>query len=115
ERAVCEVDDAADAEDQRQAQRQEQVITPEHQAVDDLFEQKDEWHGNPESRCAAPRRGRGARRSAWNAAGRGHILQAFSDLGGASFSSGSLGAGTASPKARKSCLCLDWPLGLTVK
>src|SRR6266849_4905556 len=40
--AVRQVHDAADAEDQRQAQRDQQVVTSEHKAVDYLFEQEHE-------------------------------------------------------------------------
>src|SRR5258708_17481464 len=35
---MCQVDDAAQAEDERQAQRQDDVIRPDQQAVQDLLE-----------------------------------------------------------------------------
>ena len=44
ERAVREIDDAADAEDQRQAERDQEVIAPEHQAIHHLLQQKSELH-----------------------------------------------------------------------
>ena len=39
-----EIDDAADAEDQRQAERDQEVIAPEHQAIHHLLQQKSELH-----------------------------------------------------------------------
>ncbi len=45
ERAVSEVHHAADAEDQRQAERDQEVVAPEHEAVQHLFEQEQEFHG----------------------------------------------------------------------
>ena len=44
ERAVRQVHHAADAEDQRQAERDQQVVAAEHEAVDHLFEQEHELH-----------------------------------------------------------------------
>ncbi len=44
EGAMRQVDHAANAENQRQTQRDEQVIAPEHEAVDHLFEQELELH-----------------------------------------------------------------------
>jgi hypothetical protein len=41
---VRQVDHAADAEDQRQAERDQQVIASEHEAVDHLFQQVHELH-----------------------------------------------------------------------
>ena len=35
-----EIDDAADAEDQRQAERDQEVIASEHQAIHHLFQQE---------------------------------------------------------------------------
>src|SRR6185312_9241183 len=40
ESAVREIDDAADAEDQRQAERDQQVVAAEDEAIDHLFEQE---------------------------------------------------------------------------
>ena len=87
-----EVDHAADAEDQRQAQGEEEVVAAEDETVDDLFEQESELH----------------------VTARGYILQSLSALVGARDSSGWSGAGTASPNFRKSCLPLDSPFALTV-
>ncbi len=39
-----EIDDAADAEDQRQAERDQEVIASEHQAIHHLLQQKSELH-----------------------------------------------------------------------
>ena len=44
ERAMREVNHAADAEDQRQAERDQKVITPEHEAIHHLFQQERELH-----------------------------------------------------------------------
>ena len=44
ERAVRQIDHAADAEDQRQAKRDQQVVASEHEAVDHLFQQEHELH-----------------------------------------------------------------------
>ena len=44
ERAMRQVDDAADAEDQRQAERDQQIIAAEHEAIHHLFQQECEPH-----------------------------------------------------------------------
>jgi hypothetical protein len=41
---VCEIDDAADAEDQRETKRNQEVLAPEHQAIHHLLQQKSELH-----------------------------------------------------------------------
>ena len=105
-----QVDDAPHTENQGQAKGQQQVVAAQHQAVDHLLQQINDFH---EFRVAekepAPPAGAGSGTVPL------YIAHWFSDLSGASFSSGSLAPGTASPKRRKSCLCLAWPLGLTVK
>ena len=44
ERAMRQVHHAADAEDQRQAERDQQIVAPEHEAIDHLFQQEPELH-----------------------------------------------------------------------
>ena len=39
-----EIDDAADAEDQRQAERDQKIIASEHEAIHHLFQQESELH-----------------------------------------------------------------------
>ncbi len=52
EAAVREVDDAAEGEDQRQAERDQQVIGTGEEAVEDLLEDENELHADPRAdRC----------------------------------------------------------------
>ena len=44
ERAMRQVDDAADAEDQRQPERDQEIIASEHEAIHHLFQQEPELH-----------------------------------------------------------------------
>ena len=54
ERAVREIDDAADAEDQRQAERDQQVVASEHEAIHHLFQQELELHAQvPDAQLSA--------------------------------------------------------------
>jgi hypothetical protein len=39
-----QIDHAADAEDQRQAERDQQIIASEHEAIHHLFQQEPELH-----------------------------------------------------------------------
>jgi len=115
ERAVGEVHHPAHAEDERQPERDQQVIPAEDQAVDDLLEKEKQLHES-----AALRRpvlgGEGALPFPGGTAalGAAYSTQAFADLGGLMLSSGWFGAGTAAPNARMSHLSFAWPLGLTV-
>ena len=93
-----EIDDAADAEDQRQAERDQKVVPSEHEAIHHLFQQECELHGW---------RSRRRRRLDYRE-------QGFCSRVGASNSSGSFASGTAVPSAMKSHWSLAWPFGLTV-
>jgi hypothetical protein len=42
-----EVDHAADAEDQRQPERDQEIVAPEHEAIHHLFQQEPELHFDP--------------------------------------------------------------------
>jgi hypothetical protein len=50
-----QIDHAADAEDQRQAERDQQVITPEDEPIHHLFQQERELHNG---RCPEQKRRR---------------------------------------------------------
>jgi hypothetical protein len=100
QKAPREVHHAADTEDQREAERDEQVVAPEHKAIQHLFDQEH-----------AP----GLSVRHWHGSYAGYIWQGFCSRVGARTSSDSLAEGTAAPRARKSHLSLPWPLALTVK
>ena len=77
---------AADAENQRQAQGEQEVIASQDQAVDDLLQQENDLHGS----ATGDRRLRAglAAMPASTVSRRGYILQVFSALVVASKSSG---------------------------
>src|SRR5262247_2768495 len=90
EGAVREVHHTPDAEDQREAERDQQVVAPEHEAIHHLFDQE---HAPGLSPALA-----------WLL--RRYIWQGFCSRVGARTSRDSLADGTAAPRARKSHLSL---------
>src|SRR5690349_17546247 len=90
EGAVREVDDAADAEDQRQPERNQKVIAPENEAIHHLLEQEHVLSQRPTGTQDADRE---------PASHLDYKLQGFCSRVGASTSSGSFGPGTAPPSA----------------
>src|SRR5215471_11143948 len=106
ERAVGEVDDTTDAENQREPKRDQEVIAPENEAIHHLFEQEHVLSQRPtRSQDADHDRPRPTS---------DHKLQGFCSRVGASTSSGSFAPGTAPPSAIKSHRSLAWPFALTV-
>src|ERR1700684_3755352 len=101
-----QVDHAADAKDQRQAERDQEIIASEHEAIHHLFQQEPELHSrfletlmSAAPRCAAP----------------GYTGQAFIPLVGLRTSIGSSAPGTAAPSVMRSHLSLAWPFGFGEK
>src|SRR5262249_10952223 len=120
ERAVREIHNAADTKYQRQAERDQEVVASEYEAVDHLFQQEHE------SKTISARCDGGSSTSSADtidgasANGRprpvpDHKVQGFCSFVGLMTSSGSFAFGIAGLSARKSHLSLAWPLGLTVK
>ncbi len=107
ERAMREIDDAADAEDQRQAERDQQIIAAEHEAIDHLFQQESELH------ALSRRRGPRLR---WRMQARRLTSSRDSALWSARcFRAIHSRPGIAAPRSSVSHLSLAWPLALTVK
>ena len=122
ERAMRQVHDAADAEDQRQTERDQQVVASEHEAVDYLFEQEHELNSRAMDAeegagvipLAVTTRSPGAGANAPRAAAAYYKVQGFCSLVGLMTSSGSFAAGMADPSVMRSHLSLAWPLVLSV-
>src|SRR5665647_217202 len=128
-----EIHHAADAEDQRQAQRNQQIIAAEHEAIYHLFQQEPELHSRSREtlisaaprcavmgvsrrarqgappRCAVMGVSRRARQGAPADRPRGYNEQGFCSLVGLRTSIGSFGPGTAAPSVMRSHLSLAWP------
>ena len=116
-RAVRQIHHAADAEDQRQAERDQQVVASEHEAVDHLFQQEHEWDsqtigaGRDGGSIAAEVQSPDASAEA-PASSVCYKVQGFCSFVGSSTSSGSFAPGTAAPSARKSHLSFACALRL---
>src|SRR5262249_37727135 len=106
EGAVRQVDDAADAEDQGEPERDQKVVAAENEAIHHLCEQE---HILSQRHTGTRDAARHRLHPAFD-----HKLQGFCSLVGARASSGSLAAGTAAPSAMISHRSLAWPFGLTV-
>ena len=116
ERAVSQVDDPTQAEDERQAERDQEVVDAQEQAVHDLLEDEDPHHRGPVlgggGRTAVAGRTRAVRPAGMAQA----KLQGFSWRVGAMTSSGSLDPGTGGLTSAMSHLStiLSLALGVSV-
>ena len=120
-RAMRQIHHAADAEDQRQSERDQQVVASEYEAVDHLFQQEHERDsqtigagrdGGIRSAAEVQSPDASAKRRPRPASD--YKVQGFCSFVGLRTSSGSFALGTAAPNARKSHLSFACPFGLTV-